>query len=41
MVEASSKMLGTKERVANGWLESRVERNRKWRRTRGHSRENE
>lgn len=41
MVEVLSKMLGIKERVVNGWLESRVERNRKWRRIRGYLRENE
>lgn len=34
-------MLGTKEKVANEWAESRVKRNRKHRRTNVHSRENE
>lgn len=34
-------MLSTKGRVANEWVESRIKRNRKCRRTTGHSRETE
>lgn len=34
-------MLSTKGRVANEWVESKIKRNRKCRRTTGHSRETE
>lgn len=38
MVEVSREMLSTKEKVAKGWVESRVKRNKEYR-TRRHSRE--
>lgn len=40
-LKSSRNMLGPKERAANRWVESRVKRNRKGRRTKGHSRDSE
>lgn len=37
MVEVSRDVLGTKERVETGWVESRSKRNGKCRKRRGHS----